>query len=148
MGDDVKEKSQVKSMFDGNDRQVTRDCFYMTMVSLYQREPSHLISTNTDVDDYEITAIYDPSEKYGNLPIFSDFVIHHKKDKNFEIPLKEYKKRYMEFRNTILDMVTNQKEKKRKQDEQENRELRERPAAIDIQVNHLINKSKNNIKEN
>lgn len=114
---DEKKESQVKSMFSGNTKQVTRDCFYMTIVSLFQREPDDLIITNTDIDDFEVTAMYHPNEKHGDLPIFSDFVIHYKKDPNFEIPLKEYKKRYMEFRNIILDMVTRARERSKSTNE-------------------------------
>ena len=124
---DPKTKPQSKpqskpAFFSGNNRQITRDCFYMTIVSLYQREPDSFVATNTDIDDFEITAVYDPSEKYGNLPLFSDFVIHHKKDSSFEVPLKKYKDRYMEFRNLILDMVAKKKEEQKKQLELEESE--------------------------
>ena len=93
------------SVFNGNIKQVSDDGFYMAIVSIAQREPDELVVSQTDINDYKITAVYHPNDKFGDLPFFSDFVITRQSDPTFKVPLREYKERYMEFRNTILDMV-------------------------------------------
>lgn len=95
-----------------NDKQVSDDAFYMAIISLIGREPDHWISSQTDRDDFKITAIYEPKDNL-RLPFFSDFEIVSKSDAEFRIPLKKYKERYMEFRSLILDKVQKEKQRQR-----------------------------------